>query len=43
MPGGQPHGFRLDQQVAPRRRLDLAVFLKIAGPGILGDVEGIAA
>ncbi len=39
MPGGQPRGFRLDQQVAPRRRLDLAVCLKNPGPGILGDVE----
>ncbi len=36
---GQAFCFRLDQQIAPRRRLDLADFLKMRGPFLSRDPQ----
>jgi hypothetical protein len=36
---GQPRGFRLDQQIAPRRRFDLAMRLEDIRPEFARDLE----
>ena len=39
MMGGQAFGFRIDQEIAPRRRLDLSDFRKICRPGLARDLQ----
>ena len=36
---GEPHAFRLDQQIAPRRRIEPAFLRKLRRPIVSGDLE----
>ncbi len=38
---GEPRGFRLDQEIAPRRGLDPADLLQVVRPGVAGDAQEV--